>query len=112
MAPESTTVLPYDPAKANQLLDAAGYAKGADGFRTNKDGSPLAITFSVQADYIDFRAMADVVVAGHEGRRAERQGHCVGSRTRSTSRRSPATSMRCSSTCTAAATSPAASARS
>ncbi len=34
------TVLPYDVAKANQLLDAAGYKKGADGKRTNPDGSP------------------------------------------------------------------------
>ncbi len=63
MAPDST-VLPYDTAKANELLDAAGYAKGADGFRTNKDGTPLAITFSVQSEYIDFRSLADVVVAG------------------------------------------------
>ena len=63
MTPEST-VLPYDIAKANQLLDAAGYAKGSDGFRSNKDGSPLAVTFSVQAGWIDFQAMADVIVAG------------------------------------------------
>lgn len=58
------TVLPYDPAQGNALLDAAGYAKGADGFRTNTDGSPLALTFSVQAGYIDYQATADVVVAG------------------------------------------------
>ena len=38
------TVLPFDLAKANQLLDAAGYKKGADGKRTNPDGSPLAVT--------------------------------------------------------------------
>lgn len=58
------TVLPYDPDEGNRVLDAAGYAKGADGFRTNSDGSPLAIDFSVQAGYIDYQATADVVVAG------------------------------------------------
>ena len=58
------TVLPYDLAKANQLLDAAGYKKGADGKRTNPDGSPLAVNFSVQAGFIDYQAIADVVVKG------------------------------------------------
>ena len=62
--PEASTMLPFDVAKANQLLDAAGYPKGADGFRTNKDGSPLAINFDVQAGFIDYQAMADVVVQG------------------------------------------------
>lgn len=58
------TVLPYDIAKANQLLDAAGYKKGADGKRTNPDGSPLAVNFSVQAGFIDYQALADVIVKG------------------------------------------------
>ena len=56
------TVTKFDPAKANELLDAAGYKKGADGKRTNPDGSPLALTFSVQAGWIDYQAMADVIV--------------------------------------------------
>ena len=56
--------LPYDVAKAGSLLDAAGYRKGADGVRTNPDGSPLAVTFTVQAGFIDYQAMADVVAAG------------------------------------------------
>ncbi|MEY2844673.1 MAG: hypothetical protein RL076_219 [Chloroflexota bacterium] len=33
----------YDPAKAEAILDEAGYKKGADGKRTMKDGSPLKI---------------------------------------------------------------------
>lgn len=57
-------VLPFDTAKANQLLDAAGYAKGADGKRTLPDGSPLALNFSVQAGWIDYQAIADVVAKG------------------------------------------------
>lgn len=56
------TVLKYDPAKANSMLDAAGYQVGSDGFRTNKDGSPMPLTFSVQAGWIDYQAAADVVV--------------------------------------------------
>jgi oligopeptide transport system substrate-binding protein len=35
--------LPYDPALANALLDEAGYKIGADGFRTNPDGSRLEL---------------------------------------------------------------------
>ncbi len=58
------TVLPYDTAKANQMLDAAGYAKGADGKRTLPDGSPLAVNFTVQAGYIDYQAVADVIAKG------------------------------------------------
>lgn len=60
----ASTVLPYDPAKAAQFLDAAGYKVGNGGFRTNKNGSPLTITFQVQAGWIDYQAMADVVVKG------------------------------------------------
>ncbi len=58
------TVLPYDVNKASQLLDAAGYKKGPDGKRTNPDGTPLSLNFSVQAGFIDYQAMADVVVKG------------------------------------------------
>src|SRR6476661_8204061 len=58
------TVIPFDVAKAGQLLDAAGYKKGADGKRTNPDGSPLAVNFSVQAGFIDYQAIADVVAQG------------------------------------------------
>jgi len=31
----------FDPAKANQLLDAAGYTRGPDGIRVSKAGKPL-----------------------------------------------------------------------
>jgi peptide/nickel transport system substrate-binding protein len=34
----------YDVATANKMLDDAGYKKGADGFRTLKDGSSLSFT--------------------------------------------------------------------
>jgi peptide/nickel transport system substrate-binding protein len=63
-AGDNATILPFDVAKANSLLDAAGYKKGANGKRTNPDGSPLSLSFTVQAGFIDFQALADVVVAG------------------------------------------------
>lgn len=55
----TSTVIPFNLAKANKLLDAAGYKKGPDGLRRNPDGSPIKITLAVQSGYIDYEAMAD-----------------------------------------------------
>ncbi|WP_334075536.1 MULTISPECIES: ABC transporter substrate-binding protein [Paenibacillus] len=41
---ESINAYPYDPVKANQLLDEAGWAKGQGGIR-EKDGKKLSIHF-------------------------------------------------------------------
>jgi peptide/nickel transport system substrate-binding protein len=38
---EPTTPRTFDIPKANSLLDAAGYAKGADGIRVDKEGKPI-----------------------------------------------------------------------
>ncbi|MGB4776743.1 ABC transporter substrate-binding protein [Microbacterium sp.] len=54
--------IPYDPDEANRLLDEAGYQKNADGWRVDANGTPLSFTFSVQAGWMDFIAMADVIV--------------------------------------------------
>lgn len=43
----------FDPAQANALLDAAGYAIGPDGMRTQPDGSPLSITYATGTSAID-----------------------------------------------------------
>ncbi|NUR90546.1 MAG: ABC transporter substrate-binding protein [Nonomuraea sp.] len=41
----------YDPAKANKILDDAGYKKGADGVRTMPDGKrKLEFRFSIHTD--------------------------------------------------------------
>ena len=40
---------PYDPAKAKQLLDAAGWHVGPDGIRV-KDGQPLSFNLSTQTE--------------------------------------------------------------
>lgn len=39
--PSASQELAYDPAKAAQLLDAAGYKKNADGKRVEKNGKPI-----------------------------------------------------------------------
>ncbi len=39
--PSSSQELSYDPSKAGQLLDQAGYKKNADGRRVGRDGKPL-----------------------------------------------------------------------
>ena len=52
----------YDPDAANRILDDAGYEMGANGWRTDPDGNPINLVFSVQAGWMDYIAMADVVV--------------------------------------------------
>ncbi|EHS52630.1 ABC-type transporter, periplasmic subunit [Rhizobium sp. PDO1-076] len=42
-ATDQSALLAYDPAKAEKLLDQAGWTKGADGIRV-KDGKPLQLT--------------------------------------------------------------------
>ncbi|MBN1983078.1 MAG: ABC transporter substrate-binding protein [Chitinivibrionales bacterium] len=47
----------YDPEKAKQLLDAAGYKDtDKDGFRENKDGTPISMTIQVPAGWTDWES--------------------------------------------------------
>lgn len=46
---DDVTKYPYDPAKAEALLDTAGWKKGADGMRANAEGKKLSITLSTTA---------------------------------------------------------------
>ena len=41
--PSSTETVGYDPVRANQLLDQAGYPKGTDGMRKGSGGQPLTL---------------------------------------------------------------------
>ncbi|KOX20125.1 peptide ABC transporter substrate-binding protein [Saccharothrix sp. NRRL B-16348] len=49
-----------DPAKAQQLLESAGYAKGSDGIYA-KDGAPLSLTLSVVAGWTDYITAVDTM---------------------------------------------------
>lgn len=53
----------YDPAKANQMLDAAGYTKGPDGIRRNKDGTPWKFELPMVNGFADWLAMASTLEA-------------------------------------------------
>ncbi len=44
IAPKDIPLVPYDPAKAKQLLDAAGWKAGADGIRV-KNGQRMSLEF-------------------------------------------------------------------
>ncbi|NBZ88181.1 ABC transporter substrate-binding protein [Stagnihabitans tardus] len=56
-----TSKISYDPAKANALLDEAGWVMGEGGVRM-KDGQPLKITLWTQSDSV-FRRLTEVVQA-------------------------------------------------
>jgi oligopeptide transport system substrate-binding protein len=43
--PAYKSLLQYDPALANRMLDRFGYKKGKDGWRTLPDGTPLVIRY-------------------------------------------------------------------
>jgi peptide/nickel transport system substrate-binding protein len=49
-----------DVAKANQILDAAGWAKGADGIRA-KDGQRLSLTIQTVTGWSDFISLNDAM---------------------------------------------------
>jgi oligopeptide transport system substrate-binding protein len=44
--PAYRSLIRYDPALANQLLDRYGYKKGRDGWRTLPDGKPLLLRYT------------------------------------------------------------------
>ncbi|WP_427117210.1 ABC transporter substrate-binding protein [Pseudarthrobacter scleromae] len=58
---ENCTWTKLDVQKANELLDKAGYPKGADGKRTLKDGEPFEFKISVGASSSDWLSVANVI---------------------------------------------------
>lgn len=53
---------PYDPAKANAMLDAAGWVRGADGIRA-KNGLKLVLNYAVSSGQSDSDKQAELVAA-------------------------------------------------
>ena len=43
--PDYRSGIPHDPPLANALLDKFGYRRGADGYRTDREGKPLIIKY-------------------------------------------------------------------
>ncbi len=52
----------YDPAKANQLLDAAGYRMGPNGIRLDKHGKPIVLRLYATTDYSEGQIIAKLCV--------------------------------------------------
>ncbi|KAB8144096.1 ABC transporter substrate-binding protein [Chloroflexia bacterium SDU3-3] len=50
-----------DIAKANELLDAAGLAKGGDGMRTLSDGTPLVYDINVVSGWSDWVSACNII---------------------------------------------------
>jgi peptide/nickel transport system substrate-binding protein len=59
---DKSDAIPFDPAKANEMLDKAGYVKGADGIRLDKTGKPLDLRLLGRATDPKHTQMAEYVV--------------------------------------------------
>jgi peptide/nickel transport system substrate-binding protein len=51
----------FDLAKANSILDNAGYKKGGDGARTDKQGKPINLRLLVTSDDVDRQQTSEYV---------------------------------------------------
>ena len=71
--PPTPDAYAYDPDKAKQLLDAAGYKVGSDGWRTMPDGSPIGkLRLAARVGLRGDLAGDDAVLPRVAGRRADR----------------------------------------
>ncbi|MGV1003868.1 MAG: ABC transporter substrate-binding protein [Candidatus Nanopelagicales bacterium] len=59
---ENLGVITRDVDGAKKLLEEAGYKAAANGMRTYPNGKALTVTFQVQAGWVDYLAMANIVV--------------------------------------------------
>jgi len=60
-AVEAGTWTNYDVAKANEMLDAAGLKKGADGIRLDADGKPMKYKLIAVAGWTDWVSACQIV---------------------------------------------------
>ncbi len=90
--PAYRSVVRYDPDLANKLLDYFGYKRGADGYRTLPDGSPLVVPLTSEPQAISreydelWKKSLDKIGVRFDARRA---------RSRTTSRPRKRASSRC-----------------
>lgn len=52
----------YNPTKANQMLDAAGYKKGPDGIRLLPNGTPMKFTLTLANGFSDWISAGQIMV--------------------------------------------------
>ncbi len=63
-APSADKKVSFDAAKANQILDAAGYTKGADGIRVDpKTGKALDLRLGIHSDDTDDAQISNYMVS-------------------------------------------------
>ena len=60
--PAADQMYSYDPAKADQLLDAAGYKMGPHGIRLDKHGKPIVLRLYATTDYSEGQIIAKLCV--------------------------------------------------
>ena len=58
---KSLDTLTYDPTKADQTLQAAGFTKGSNGIYQNAQGQPLSFTIKTISGYTDWDASLQVI---------------------------------------------------
>jgi peptide/nickel transport system substrate-binding protein len=55
------TWMTYDLTKANEMLDAAGLARGGDGIRVDKDGNPMKYDLIVPSGWTDWISACQII---------------------------------------------------
>jgi peptide/nickel transport system substrate-binding protein len=58
---DAGTWMTYDAAKANEVLDAAGFTRGADGTRVDKDGNPMKYDLIVPSGWTDWISACQII---------------------------------------------------
>jgi len=62
-ADPSLAPYPYDPAKAEQMLNNSGYKIGPDGIRYNPNGTPMAFTIDTLSNYPEMIDAANIIAS-------------------------------------------------
>jgi len=74
--PKYRSMLPYDPAAANALLDAYGFKRAQDGLRRQPDGGPLVVRYW-RTNEGESRDMEELAKRGIDRLHIRFEGHAV-----------------------------------